>query len=72
MDYSEQGSHERVVYPTLDTTHMGTVRARKEEVDKNNSKREIRNFEEMNVGAKEKSFKQGITMELLSSYHRLD
>ena len=66
MDYSEQGSHERVVYPTLDTTHMGTVRARKEEVDKNNSKRE------MNVGAKEKSFKQGITMELLSSYHRLD
>ena len=31
MDYRERGSHARSVYPTLDTSRMGTARVKQEE-----------------------------------------
>ena len=38
MDYRERGSHARGVYPTQDTSSMGTVRTKQEEeAEKSNS-----------------------------------
>ena len=61
MDCRERESHARGVYPTQDTSRMGTAMVKKEEeadtkiivkeeeVDKNNSKRRVGNIEERNV-----------------------
>ena len=83
MDCRERGSHARGVYPTQDTSHMGTARVKEEEeADKNNSQRVVGDMEESNVGTKGKRPKQDLTsakdltIELLegreSPYHRLD
>ena len=62
MDYREQRSHARGVYPTQDTSRMGTAWVKQEEeTDKNNGKRVARNLEERNVGMKGKSAKQDLT-----------
>ena len=62
MGYRGQKSHLRGVYPTHDTSRMGTVRVKQEEeAEKNNSKRVVRNLEEWNAGMKRKTLKQGMT-----------
>ena len=60
IDNREQGSHARGVYPTQDSSRMGTASVKQEEeTDKN--KRVVRNLEERKVGTKGKSAKQGLT-----------
>ena len=60
MDYRKRGSHARGEYPTGYLAHENS----KEEADKNNSKRVVRNMEDRNVGTKGESPKQGLTVEL--------
>ena len=83
MDYREQGSHARGVYPKQYTSRMGTARMKQEEeANTGIIVRVVWNLDEKNVGTKRKSHKQGLTnakdlpMELLEGrgfpYHRLD
>ena len=63
MDYREWRSHARGVYPTQDTSHMGTNskdKARGGSRHKNNSKRVARNLDERNVDTKGKCHKQDL------------
>ena len=64
MDYKERRSHARGVYPTQDTSPVGTVRmnkARGRTRRKNNSNRVVRNLEEINAATIGKSPKQDLT-----------
>ena len=47
MDYRERGSYARGVYPTQDTSSMGTARVKQTEKA---DTRIVRNMEERNVG----------------------
>ena len=62
MDCRVRGSHARGVYPTQDTSRMGTARTKGKGKNRhrNNSKIVVRNLEERNVGTKENSPKQGL------------
>ena len=81
MDYRKRGSHARGVYP--DTVYLAHGKSKGEargRIRHKNNARIVKNLEERNVGAKEKSPKQNITnakdlsIELPegreSSYHR--
>ena len=55
MDFEEQGSHARGVYHTQYTSRMEKARVKQDKgANKNNSKRVVKNLEEMKVGTKEK------------------
>ena len=55
MDYRERGSHARGVYPSQDTSRMGTARVRQEQETDTTIARVVRNLEERNEGTKGKS-----------------
>ena len=59
MDYRDRGSHARGVYPTQDTSCMGTARVKHEE--ETDTRIIVRNMEETNVGTMRKSPEQGLT-----------
>ena len=53
MDYREQGSHARGVYPTEYASRMGTARVKQEEETDKNKARAVRNLEEKKRGHEE-------------------
>ena len=62
MDYLERGTHAQGVYPTQETSRMGTARVKHEEETNTRIMQEsVRNLEERNVGTKGKNLEQGLT-----------
>ena len=62
MDCRDRGSHARGVYPTHDTSRMGTARVKQEEETHENNSNRVRKMKERNMGTVVgKSPKQGLT-----------